>query len=82
MIKQIHFSQIIIFCVISNLDLDQILIKSVFATFNIQDMKGIDEGLLTGMVLIDLQKAFVTLNQEVLLKNLLNQIPCTKYFDT
>ena len=33
-------------------------------------MKGFDEGLLTGMILIDLQKAFDTVNHEVLLQKL------------
>ena len=33
-------------------------------------LKGFDEGLLTGMILIDLQKAFDTINHEILLKKL------------
>ena len=33
-------------------------------------LKGFDEGLLTGMVLVDLQKAFDTINHEVLLQKL------------
>ena len=33
-------------------------------------LKGFDEGLLTGMILIDLQKAFDTINHEILLQNL------------
>ena len=33
-------------------------------------LKGFDEGLLTGMILIDLQKAFGTINHEVLFKTL------------
>ena len=31
-------------------------------------LKGFDEGLLTGMILTDLQKSFDTINHEVLLK--------------
>ena len=33
-------------------------------------LKSFDEGLLTGMILIDLQKAFDTINHEILFKNL------------
>ena len=33
-------------------------------------LKGSDEGLLTGMILIDLQKAFDTMNHKVLLQKL------------
>ena len=33
-------------------------------------LKGFDEGLLTGMILIDLQKAFDTIDHEILLQNL------------
>ena len=33
-------------------------------------LKGFDEGLLTGMILIDLQKAFDTINHEILVKKL------------
>ena len=38
----------------------------MFATFNRRDVKGFVEGLLTRMILIDLQKAFV--NHGVLLE--------------
>ena len=33
-------------------------------------LKGFDDGLLTGMILIDLQKAFDTINHDILLKKL------------
>ena len=33
-------------------------------------LKGFDEGLLTGMILTDLQKAFDTISHEVLLQKL------------
>ena len=33
-------------------------------------LKGFDEGLLTGMILIDLQKAFDTIAHEICYKNL------------
>ena len=39
-----------------------------FLTYKI--LKDFDEGLLTGMVLIDLQNAFDTINHEILLKKL------------
>ena len=35
-----------------------------------QILKGFDEGLLTGMILIDLQKAFDTIVNEILIQNL------------
>ena len=35
-----------------------------------KNLKGFDEGLLTRMILIDLQKAFETINHEILLKKL------------
>ena len=35
-----------------------------------QNLKGFDEGLLTGMTLIDLQKAFDSINHQILLKKL------------
>ena len=33
-------------------------------------LKGVDEGLLTGIIIVDLQKAFDTINHEVLLQKL------------
>ena len=33
-------------------------------------LKGFDDGLVTGMILIDLQKAFVTIDHDILLKKL------------
>ena len=33
-------------------------------------LKGSGEGLLTGMILVDLQKAFDTINHEIMLKKL------------
>ena len=34
-------------------------------------LKGFDDGLVTGMVLIDLQESFVTINHDILLKKLI-----------
>ena len=94
MIKQTNFSLKIIFCIISNLDLEQHCVKSVhirscsgpyFPAFGLKTdqnnseyghflrsadcstnlclvhltdkiLKGFDGGLLTGMILVDLQK--------------------------
>ena len=39
-----------------------------FLTYKV--LKGFDEGLLTGMILIDLQKVFGTENREILLQKL------------
>ena len=33
-------------------------------------LKGFDDGLVTGMILFDLQKAFDTINHDIILKNL------------
>ena len=33
-------------------------------------LKGFDNGLVTGMILIDLQKAFYTINHDIILKKL------------
>ena len=33
-------------------------------------LKGFDDGLVTGMILIDLQKVFDTINHDILLKKL------------
>ena len=33
-------------------------------------LKGFDDGLVTGMILIDPQKAFETINQDIFLKKL------------
>ena len=33
-------------------------------------LKGFDDGLVTGMILFDLQKAFGTINHDIILKNL------------
>ena len=42
--------------------------KSVFITFSSKILKGFDEGLLTGFILIKLQKAFDTIDDEILLQ--------------
>ena len=40
------------------------------ANIRLDWLRGFDEGLLTGMILIDLQKAFDTINHEFLLQKL------------
>ena len=40
----------------------------VFITFSSKILKGFDEGLLTGFILIKLQKAFDTIDDEILLQ--------------
>ena len=42
------------------------LTKLCLAHFTYKKLKGFVEGLLTGMIFIDLQKAFDTINHEVL----------------
>ena len=36
--------------------------------FNDKILKGFDDGLVTGMILIDLQKAYDTINHDIILK--------------
>ena len=70
MIKQI-FSQRIIFCVISNLDFRSNQSKNLCLT-HLTDkvLKEFNKGLLNRMIIIDLQKAFDTINHVVLLQKL------------
>ena len=57
MIKQRNFPHVIIFCIISNLDLDQIIKKKLcMAHLTDTILKGFDEGLLTGMILLIFKK--------------------------
>ena len=56
------------FYVISNLDSDQITQQICVWHLTDKILKVFDEGLLTGMILIDLQKAFDTINHKVLLQ--------------
>ena len=66
--KQIHFSQKITFCTITNLDLDQIIQQIMFVIFNRQNAKVFVGG--TGMILIDLQEACGSMSHKVLLVKL------------
>ena len=52
MSKQINFSKRIIFCIIFNLDLDSTNLRLEHLTDKI--LKEFDEGLLTGIILVDL----------------------------
>ena len=56
------------FYIISNLDSDQITQQICVCHLTDKTLKLFDEGLLTGMILIDLQKAFDTINHKVLLQ--------------
>ena len=42
----------------------------VFSFLNDKILKGFDHGLVTGIILIDVQKAFDTINHDILLKKL------------
>ena len=42
----------------------------VFFFLNDKILKGFDHGLVTGIILIDVQKAFDTINHDILLKKL------------
>ena len=42
----------------------------VFFFLSDKILKGFDDGLVTGMILIDFQKAFDTINHDILLKKL------------
>ena len=43
---------------------------SCLSFLNNKILKGFDDGLVSGMILIDLQKAFDTINHDIILKNL------------
>ena len=70
MIRQINFSQRIIFyAILIGIRPDQ-LTNLCLTHLTDKILKGFDEGLITGMMLIDLRKAFDTINHEVLLQKL------------
>ena len=46
------------------------LANTCLSFLNVKIVKGFDDGLVTGMILIDLQKAFDTINHDILLKKL------------
>ena len=69
--QEIIFYSKIIFCTIINQDLGKKHSNDLCLSFlNDKILKGFDKGLFTGMILIDLQKAFDTTNYEILLGKL------------
>ena len=70
MTKQMHSLKEIIYHIITELDSELIIQLTCFSFLTDKILKGFDEGLLTGTILIDLQKAFDKINYEILFKNL------------
>ena len=77
MSKQINFSKRIIFCIIFNLDLDSTNLCLEHLTDKI--LKEFDEDLLTGIILVDLQKAIDKKSRSFFTKTQSNHILRTKY---
>ena len=69
MTKEMYSLKETICYIITNLD-SELIIQLTYASHFWQIKLGFDEGLLTGIILIDLQKAFNTINHEVLFKKL------------
>ena len=65
-----HSLKEVIYCIITNLDLELIIQLTYASHLKNKILKGFDGGLLTGMILIDLEKAFDTINHEILFKKL------------
>ena len=59
-----------IYYIITNLDSELIIQLTCLSFLTDKILKAFDEGLLTGMILIDLQKAFDTIDHEILFENL------------
>ena len=71
MTKYMHSLKEIIYYIITNLD-SELIIQLSYASHFLTDkiLKGFNGCLLTGMILIDLQKAFDIINHEIPFKNL------------
>ena len=70
MTKQVSFYQLKIYYVTINQVFEVIIQQICLSFLTDKILKGFDEGLLTGMILIDLQKAFNTIDHEILLQKL------------
>ena len=70
MTKQMPFYRMNIYYITIN-QVFEVIIQQICLSFLADKvLKGFDEGLLTGMILIDLQKAFDTIDHEILLQKL------------
>ena len=70
MTEQISFYRMNTYYITISQDLEVTIQKICLSFLTDKVLKGFDKGLLTGMILIDLQKAFDTVDHEILLQKL------------